>query len=399
MDYNDPFCINLGKIYGIMDDLRTESPSVQAKHIAAAKALIESTDIDGFRVDTPMQVDLGFFKKWAPEIKRFAKESLNKTNFGLWGEFFVLVGRYATMTGRGKDRTMYGKDEFIDDVSTLNGGIDYAYYHWQRYHLLRNEIGDFPLPEAYRGRLDGLMQLWEIEKNTTDTFNPLTGNANTMWHFCNNHDQWRMQAIDDVRGVELMKSCLGWLTFWTGVPLHYAGDEQAFKTYGTALDGWAREELSLSLAWRAIGTLPMRDAFDMAAPMYVYIQRLNRLRDAYLHPSSTARRRCEATSRPARKSSRGSAAATAAAARRYGGRSSRSTSIASVPRSTSSCRPHGPKAPRSSTRSRPSTTRWAPAASCGSPSARTPSLSSCTAASRAASHPSWSASRRPTMRS
>ena len=93
-----------------------------------------------------------------------------------------------------------------------------------------------------------------------------------------------MQAIDDVRGVELMKSCLGWLTFWTGVPLHYAGDEQAFKTYGTALDGWAREELSLSLAWRAIGTLPMRDAFDMAAPMYVYIQRLNRLRDAYLAP-------------------------------------------------------------------------------------------------------------------
>ena len=116
-----------------------------------------------------------------------------------------------------------------------------------------------------------------------------------MWHFCNNHDQWRMQAIDDVRGVELMKSCLGWLTFWTGVPLHYAGDEQAFKTYGTALDGWAREELSLSLAWRAIGTLPMRDAFDMAAPMYVYIQRLNRLRDAYLSPVID----CEAPPAPA----------------------------------------------------------------------------------------------------
>ena len=122
VDYNDPFCINLGKIYGIMDDLRTESPSVQAKHIAAAKALIESTDIDGFRVDTPMQVDLGFFKKWAPEIKRFAKESLNKTNFGLWGEFFVLIGRYATMTGRGKDNTMYGNaSAFIDDIATLNG--------------------------------------------------------------------------------------------------------------------------------------------------------------------------------------------------------------------------------------------------------------------------------------
>jgi len=28
-NYNDPFCINLGKIYGALDDLRTESPRVQ----------------------------------------------------------------------------------------------------------------------------------------------------------------------------------------------------------------------------------------------------------------------------------------------------------------------------------------------------------------------------------
>ena len=45
----------MGKIYGIMDDLRTESSRVQEKHIAAAKSLIASTDIDGFRIDTPMQ--------------------------------------------------------------------------------------------------------------------------------------------------------------------------------------------------------------------------------------------------------------------------------------------------------------------------------------------------------
>ena len=51
----DAFCINVGKIYGIMDDLRTESSRVQEKHIAAAKSLIASTDIDGFRIDTPMQ--------------------------------------------------------------------------------------------------------------------------------------------------------------------------------------------------------------------------------------------------------------------------------------------------------------------------------------------------------
>ena len=140
-DYEDPFCINVGKIYGTLDDLRCESPRVQAKLIAAAKALIASTDIDGFRIDTPMQVPLGFFKAWAPEIKRYAAEELGKSNFGLWGEFFVEVGRYATMTGRGKDNTMYGNSTaFIDETFTLNGGIDYAYYHYFRHVLLRRDI-------------------------------------------------------------------------------------------------------------------------------------------------------------------------------------------------------------------------------------------------------------------
>jgi glycosidase len=224
---------------------------VQAKHIAAAKALIESADIDGFRIDTPMQVDLGFFKAWAPELKRWAAAKLNKTNFGLWGEFYTLAGRYSTMTGRGKDNTMYGNPAaFIDEVATLNGGIDYAFYDYIRHHLLRNEIGEYPVPAEYRDRHDGLTVLWAQEMQMLDLVNPQTGRLeNTMWRFCNNHDQWRMQALVDGKGLDLFKACLGLLTFTPGIPLHYAGDEQGFATYGTALDGWAREELSLSAAW------------------------------------------------------------------------------------------------------------------------------------------------------
>ena len=187
-DYEDPFCINTGKIYGIMDDLRTESPRVQRKLIAAAKAMIASTDIDGFRIDTPMQVPLGFFKAWAPEIKRYAKEELGKANFGLWGEFFIEVGRYATMTGRGKDNSMYGDPTaFIDNITTLNGGIDYAYYHYMRHVLLRKDIAwnSFPLEAEDRERYDGTPKLWLREQETLDTYNPQTSrNENTMWHFC-----------------------------------------------------------------------------------------------------------------------------------------------------------------------------------------------------------------------
>ena len=56
------------------------------------------------------------------------------------------------MTGRGKDASMYGRDAFIDEVVTLDGGIDYAYYHYLRWHLLRDEIGDYPLADEHRGR-------------------------------------------------------------------------------------------------------------------------------------------------------------------------------------------------------------------------------------------------------
>ena len=51
MDYFDPWEINYGKIYGVMDDLRLEHQRVQQKYIAMTKALIESCDVDGFRVD------------------------------------------------------------------------------------------------------------------------------------------------------------------------------------------------------------------------------------------------------------------------------------------------------------------------------------------------------------
>ena len=54
-DYFDPWEINFGKIYGTMDDLRLEHERVQRKYIAMTKALIESCDIDGFRVDPWMQ--------------------------------------------------------------------------------------------------------------------------------------------------------------------------------------------------------------------------------------------------------------------------------------------------------------------------------------------------------
>ena len=41
-------------------------------------------------------------------------------SFGIFGEFYVTPGRYATMTGRGRDNTMYGQDRYIDDTWRKN---------------------------------------------------------------------------------------------------------------------------------------------------------------------------------------------------------------------------------------------------------------------------------------
>ena len=238
-DYMNDFTINLGKIYGTMDDLRTGSKVVQDKHIAMAKALIASTDVDSFRIDTPMQVPLGFFKAWAPAVKDYAA-SLGKTNFGMWGEFYIPVGRYSTMMGRGKEAVDYGQDTFIDHIFTLNGGIDYAYYHYVN-QMLFNEYEEFPpalaygsdgLPRAedYKTRVDGTSLLYSDEITKVDLFSEQNNRTEyTMWHFCNNHDQWRMQARDLVYGEGRFHACLGWLTFWPGVALHYAGDEQSLR--------------------------------------------------------------------------------------------------------------------------------------------------------------------------
>ena len=178
------------------------------------------------------------------------------------------------MTGRGRDNTMYSQDKFIDDIFTLKGGIVYPYY-WYIFTAMVYKRAEF---------VDGLPLAYREENKIIDTMDPDTQRPEyAMWTFCNNHDNWRLQSMT---GFQEFHMCLAVITFWPGVPLHYAGDEQDFDTPGSALDGWAREELATSLAWRAVrtraeGNPADGDNFDMTSGSYRYIRRLNALRRAY----------------------------------------------------------------------------------------------------------------------
>jgi alpha-1,3-glucan synthase len=274
-DYGNPWQNHLGKIYGSLDDLRTTHPRVQDKIIAMTKALISTVDIDGIRMDTPMQVPLNFFQNWSPAVRAHAA-SLGKNDFLIFGEFFCPRERAATMTGRGKTPPMYNKAQFIDNAKfTLHGGINYPMYWW---------FGD-ALKNQVNGHLGEAKTLLDSDKGMFDFWNPARGEFRySQFNFYNNHDQWRMSTAGDGFAKTDLGSAI--IAFWPGVPTFYYGDEQGFKTNGTALDGWGREDMMTGLAWKAYPTVNGKnpcetDNFDMANPHYQWVQKLMNVRRQY----------------------------------------------------------------------------------------------------------------------
>ncbi len=273
-DYNDAWQNHLGKIYGGLDDLRTTHPRVQDKIIAMTKSLISSTDIDGIRMDTPMQVPLAFFQAWAPAVKAHAA-SLGKSDFLIFGEFFCPRERAATMTGRGKTPAMYNQNSFIGGQYTMHGGIDYPMFWWFN-DAVRNQVN---------GKLGDAKTLFESDKSMFDFWNPARNEFRyNHFNFFDNHDQWRMSTVGD--GFAKTDLASGIVAFWPGVPLFYYGDEQGFKTNGTALDGWAREDMMTSLAWKSLPTVnghnpAETDNFDMTSAHYLWVQKLMNVRRQY----------------------------------------------------------------------------------------------------------------------
>ncbi len=276
-DYGNPWQNHLGKIYGVMDDLRTSHPRVQDKIIAMTKSLIGSTDIDGIRMDTPMQVPLGFFKRWIPAVKTYAK-TLGKNNFFIYGEFYCDRKRGATMVGRGKDATMYNnQNAFIDNTFAMDGGINYALYFSFFQDAIKNQ-SPFKLTQ--------IKTQYDEDLKSYDWWNPSANEMRyEMVNFFNNHDQWRMSYATDGQAKTNLSSAI--IAFWPGIPLYYYGDEQGFNSEGTALDGWSREDFMTSLAWYNVKTKTgainpaIQDNFNMTNPIYLWVQKIMNVRRQY----------------------------------------------------------------------------------------------------------------------
>ncbi|HEY8239980.1 MAG TPA: alpha-amylase family glycosyl hydrolase [Kiritimatiellia bacterium] len=279
-DYGDVWQNHLGKIYGFYDDLRVTHPRVQDKIIAMTKSLIASCDIDGIRMDTPMQVPRYFFERWCPAVRGYARDSLSKSNFFIFGEFFCGRERAATMVGRGKDPSQYGTGNFLDSNYTMGGGINYRMY----FDFFQPAVKD-----QVNGNLSKAKTAFDADLTSYDFYQPAVSEFRYQHcNFYNNHDQWRMVHATGGDGFKKTDLASSIIAFWPGIPLFYYGDEQGFCSGGNALDGWAREDFMTSKAWYPVGTYgyaatnpAIADNFDMCNSHYLYVQKCMNIRRKY----------------------------------------------------------------------------------------------------------------------
>jgi len=264
-DFNHPFSNAFGSIYGKYNDLRLCAPHVAKKVIAMTKSLIASTDIDGIRLDTPMQVPNPFLKEWSTEIKSFAK-TLGKDDFFVMGETFALRPQVSPMIRRGKDKN----GNFISQVSGLDGGINYPLFidhiipmFWGKAHL------NFDIEEFIK-----------TEIKSYDLFDPIRKiDRYLMANFSESHDQRRLSSLDPEQSF----LSYVFITFLPGIPVIYHGQEQLLDSFGSGLEGDAREPMMENPWWvnrpsRSFPNKASKDNFDMTSDSFKAFSYLNHLR-------------------------------------------------------------------------------------------------------------------------
>ena len=231
----------LGELFSL-DDLKTEDAAVRDQLIEAAAWLIDSTDCDGFRLDTAKHVDMPFWDTWAPAVHAHAA-SRGKDTFFLYGEAFdgsdTKVGSY---TG-----TQSGGNYKFDSML-------YFPMYFTASSVFRSEFGG---PSSISQRYAAL-----------DQYDPTA--RERLVTFLDNHDVARFLGFagpadnDEAK----LRAALGWLLTARGVPAIYYGTEQAFDGGG---DPYNREDM-----WDGAWDFGPSDGdnFDPVRPLYHWTRRL-----------------------------------------------------------------------------------------------------------------------------
>ena len=227
-------------------------------------SMIDTFDIDGFRVDTAKHVSDGFWHEWVPAVMDHAAAA-GKPDFVMFGEVFGETVEF---------RSRYSTE--LDFPGTLDFGFNGAARRFAAASAPATELAGF--------------------FDTDDWYTDVDSNAHDLATFIGNHDEGRfaLEVRADNPGASdaelVARVTLGQaLNFLTrGRPVVYYGDEQGFVGDGGDQD--ARQDMFPSQVASyndddLIGTdaTTADSNFDTTHPIYTAISDVAALRGA--HPA------------------------------------------------------------------------------------------------------------------
>jgi len=251
-DWNDNAQATQGDFPPNYRHFATDRPQTQDKLIHIAQWWMKETDIDGLRLDAVRHVAPGFLPIFSKAIREYAGR-LGKKNFLMLGE-----------NSTGVDAEL---KPFLD-----NGSLDTLYNY----------------PEFRRANyaLHGQAPTRDLENSVNAAKSALGAAADRLVRFVDLHDVYRFLLSDTP--LELLKTALSYAMLSTGIPLVYAGTEQAFRQPHGRLspeggdlpaDPDNRADMFDGGAYKP--GEPQGAAFDAAAPGYKFLRALADLRRAY----------------------------------------------------------------------------------------------------------------------
>ncbi|MEV6840088.1 pullulanase-type alpha-1,6-glucosidase [Streptomyces sp. NPDC051133] len=244
-----------------LDDLWTERPEVVHGMEKIYERWVRDFAVDGFRIDTVKNVDMGFWTQWATALDRYAAAHGRK-NFFMFGE-------------------TYSADTSVTSPYVTQGRLDATL--------------DFPFQDAVRSYASQGGSAQKLASVFGDDYTYTTDKANAYEQvtFLGNHDMGRIgyflkQDNPKATDAEILKKdeLADELMFLSrGNPVVYYGDEQGFT--GSGGDKDARQTMFASkvadyLDDDEIGTdrTHASDSYDTSAPLYRRIAALAKLRRA-----------------------------------------------------------------------------------------------------------------------
>ncbi|KAJ3124816.1 Cell wall alpha-1,3-glucan synthase ags1 [Nowakowskiella sp. JEL0407] len=313
----DPWQRSLGKFFGVQDRLRDWYPRVTQKLISIYCAMIQSLDIDAFRLDKGTQMTLEFLKTWSPKMRECAAK-LGKSNFMVAGEAPNGADFNALYMGRGREPRHRLSEvakapivSYYDDSAFLRKAgesvLDSIVFHYSVYRSFTRFAGlDGNLEAAYDLPLRPV-QLWDEMLVRDDFINPSSMRFDPKHLFgVGNQDLFRWRSLVD--GDKRLRMGLVLMTLvYPGAPVLYWGEETNIYLHDSRAENfiYGRQPMATSYAWQAHGCfkgnasvqynqMPFgkirkgcedetqsHDHFDQTSPDYAFVKMLYSLRETY----------------------------------------------------------------------------------------------------------------------